>query len=196
MTTPTHEPAAEPVSVAAATASGGPAERFGFRPWVRRSCRKALFWGLGAAALMALAAWWLRGPYGWNWARGLSVLVVYCLIFGAGLIKVWRTAAGTAVVLDGEALRFQPLHTFRPVAVPFAKILWAGPKTGQSLRVVFEKRGAVREIFLNLGLIDGRTRFLAAFGERLREGGLEPLPGAWASYARPGWEDVPSTSFI
>jgi hypothetical protein len=57
------------------------------------------------------------------------------------------------------------------------------------LRFVIESRpGTARELFLNLGVIDGRHEFLDELGRRLVDDGLEPVEGEQNSWRRGGWE--------
>jgi hypothetical protein len=165
---------------------------FPFRPWVRRAAVKAMVWGVGAVAALALVLGWLRGPAGggWAWARAAGVLLGYGLLFLASLLKVWWTAGGAAVEVAGEAFSYRPLYAFRPRRLPYAAILACAPRPGTSaLRLVVERRGVARELFLNLAVIDGGGRLLERLGERLEAAGLAPVPGAKAAWARPGWEE-------
>ena len=40
----------------------GERQQFPFRPWVGRSCRKAMVWGVGVVVLMGVLAWITREP--------------------------------------------------------------------------------------------------------------------------------------
>lgn len=179
---------------------------FPFKAWVRRTCRRALVWGLAVMGTLALVVWWMRGPQGWNWDRGFGALLGYSALFWISLAKIWWTAGRPAALVGSDALYYQPLHTFRPRRVPYEQVLACGPKAEtQSLRVVVERRGSARELFLNLGVIEGRHRFIAELGRRLEAEGLEPLPPASApaeapwgsagkapranSWARAEWEE-------
>jgi len=117
------------------------------------------------------------------------VLLLYGAVFWVTLAKVWWTAGGAAVTLDDEALAYQPLHTFRPRRIPLAGILACGPRPDtQALRLVhLGRKGEERELFLNLGVIDGRNEFLDALGRGLEARGLAPVPGRRDSWSRPGW---------
>lgn len=161
---------------------------FPFHPWVGRSCRRALVWGLAALLLLALAVGWVEGASGWAWGRALGVLLAYSLLFWLTLVKIWWTARGAAVRVEADALAYQPLYAFRPRRVPFGAILAAYPRQGtHSLCLVVARRGVARELFLNLAVILGRRPFLAALGERLQAAGLTAVPGADETWARPGW---------
>jgi hypothetical protein len=171
--------------------SRSPAIAFPFRPWVRRSCLKAALGGLLVVAGVASIAAWIapRGDVAWH--RAVEVLAGYGLLFVASLAKIWWTARRPAAVLDGEALRWQPLHLFSLREARFADLLLVGQRPGtESLRlVVGGGEGAqARELFLNLGLIDGRNEMLASLGAELRRHGLEPL-AAPNAYRRPGFTD-------
>jgi hypothetical protein len=169
-------------------ASSAPAV-FGFRPWVRRSCRRALVWGLAILAGLGLAVWSLESPTGWAWDRAVGALLGYSLLFWASLAKIWWTAGKAAVVVGPEALLYQPLWAFRPRRLPYNRILAAAPRPGtSSLRLVVERRGAVRELFLNLAVVEGGGDLLARLGERLAAAGLVPAGAARATWARPGWD--------
>lgn len=164
---------------------------FPFRPWVRDTCRKAIIWGVGIVGLLGGVTWLFRDPQSEPLGRAFGALLLYGVLFLATLGKIWWTARGAAVVVESEALAYQPLHTFRPKRIPLASVLACAPKREtQSLRFVYEASpGRGREFFLNLGVIDGRTEFLALLGQRLRERGLVPVPGAHASWRRPGFSE-------
>jgi hypothetical protein len=181
---------------------------FPFRPWVRRAAVKAMVWGVGAVAVLALVLGWMRGPSGgagwggggwgggggWAWGRASGVLLGYGVLFLGSLLKVWWTAGGAAVEVAEDAFSYRPLYAFRPRRLPYAAVLSCAPRPGTSaLRLVVERRGVARELFLNLAVIDGGGRLLERLGERLEAAGLVPMPGAKAAWARPGWE-VPGPS--
>jgi hypothetical protein len=165
---------------------------FPFRPWVRRACVKAAAGGVVIVAAVAAAGAWLAEPGDFAWRRAVEVLAAYGALFLVSLAKIWWTARRPAVVLGAEALSWQPLHRFGPQAASFTSVLAVGQRAGtESLRlVVAEPGGAARELFLNLGLVDGRNELLAGLAERLRASGLEPAPGAHAlrrpEFADPG----------
>lgn len=162
---------------------------FPFRPWVRRSCRRAMVSGIGVLALLAGVTWWLRAPGSRPLERAFGVLVFYIALFLASLLKVWWTAGRPAVVVEADRLGYQPLHRFSPVMVPFDRILFCGPREGtQSLRVIHEQRaGRARELFLNLAVIDGRNELLDLLDRRLEEAGLEPVQGQARAWRREAW---------
>lgn len=166
---------------------------FPFRPWVRRTCRRATIWGVGVLALLGALAWLFRAPESEPLSRAFGALVAYGLLFLVSLAKIWWTAGDAAVELDDESLAYQPLHTFRPRRIALDSVMAAAPKAGtQSLRLVYEaKPGRGREFFLNLGVIDGRSAFLAGLGEQLASRGLERDPGTAHSWRRPGWSERP-----
>ena len=162
---------------------------FSFRPWVRSTCKTAMTWGMGVLALLALGVWWMRGPQSWEWDRGFTVLLAYSTLFWGTLLKIWWTAGKPAVQLDDEAVYFQPLHLFNPKRVEFERVLACTPKVQtQSLRLLVERKGVARELFLNLGVVQGRHRFLDQLGKRLTANGLEPIPNQEDSWSRPGWD--------
>jgi len=166
---------------------------FPFRPWVRDSCRKAMLWGMVVLVVLIAAVWWLRGPQGWAWDRAFGSLLAYALLFWLSLAKIWWTAGKSAVVVGEDAVYYQTLHTFRPRRVPYAGILACAPRAGtQSLGLVVERRGTARELFLNLGVVEGRHRLLALLGQRLVEAGLEPVADRRDTWARPHWQAQPS----
>lgn len=124
------------------------------------------------------------------WARAFAVLLAYSLLFWTSLIKIWWTAGRPAVALDDEAVSYQPLHTFRPRRVPFARVLACNPRPGtEALRFVVERNGVARELFLNLAVVKGQHRFLELLGERLEAAGLERVPGRENAWRRPEWEE-------
>ncbi len=167
-------------------------ESFGFRPWVRRTCRKAMIWGVGAVAVLALLAWAFRTPQSAPLGRAFGALVFYGLLFWVSLAKIWWTAGGPAVVIDAETVGYQPLHTFRPRRIRFDRILSCAPREGtQSLRFVYRGARRAREFFLNLAVVDGRNEFLDALGARLERAGLTRLPGRTPAWRLPGWEEFP-----
>jgi hypothetical protein len=146
-------------------------------------------WGMGLLALLALGVAWLRGPQGWAWDRAFGVLLAYSLLFFVTLLKIWWTAGKPAAGLDHDALWFQPLHAFRPKRVPYQNLLVCAPKPQtQSLRLLTETNGVAREQFLNLGVVEGRRRFLEHLGHRLTAAGLTPLEDRAFGWARPGWD--------
>lgn len=157
---------------------------------MRRTARRALLWGGGALGVAGVAAWMLRGPETATVARALQILAGYALLFLATLAKILWTARGPAAIVAEEALLFQPLHRFRPRRLPWSAILACAPRAGtESLRLVVTRRGAVRELFLNLGLVERRHDFLAALEAALRRAGLEPVPGERSALRRPGFAD-------
>lgn len=172
--------------------TGSPPLAFPFRPWVRRSCVKAAVGGLLVVAGVAAIAVWVapRGDIAWH--RAVEVLAGYGLLFVGSLAKIWWTARRPAVLLDGEALRWQPLHLFSFREARFEDLLAVGQRSGtESLRLVVGGGGEgapARELFLNLGLIDGRNEMLSSLGVELRRSGLEPLDAPNA-YRRPGFAD-------
>lgn len=161
---------------------------FPFRPWVRNTSRRALLWGV--AVVVVLGGLALAAGAREAWARAFGVLLAYSLLFWASLIKIWWTAGRPAVALDDEAVSYQPLHTFRPRRVPFARVLACNPRPGtEALRFAVEKNGVARELFLNLAVVKGQHRFLERLGERLEAAGLERVPGRENSWRRPDWEE-------
>jgi len=165
---------------------------YGFRPWVRNSCRKAMIWGIGAVVLLGTVTWWLRVPGSAPLGRAVGVLAFYAVLFWLTLVKVWWTAGKAAVVLDDVEVGYQPLHTFRLKTIAFDRVQYCAPREGtQSLRIVHEVRpGEGREFYLNLGVIDGRNEFLDALGERLSAAGLVAFPGKKHTWTRSGWESI------
>lgn len=163
-------------------------DRFAFRPWVRRAARRAIVWSAAAGVALALVAWWLRQPTDEIYGRAFGVLGAYAALFVATLAKIWWTAGGEAAWLEPDALVFQPLHLLRPRRLPLAAVQACAPRPGtHSLRFVVATPRGEREVFLNLGLLEGRTRFFARLGAALVAHGLEPEPGARESWRRPGW---------
>lgn len=166
------------------------AEAFLFRPWVRSVCRRAMIWGVGLVAALGAAAWWLQEGDRDAWGRAFAVLLAYSLLFWVSLLKIWWTAGAAAVEVDGEALSWQPLHTFRPKRIPWARMLACEPRPGtEAMRFVVEKRGTAREFFLNLAVVRERHRLLERLGEHLTAAGLEPVPGTTHAWRRPGWTE-------
>jgi hypothetical protein len=163
---------------------------FPFRPWVRSTSRRALLWGIAVVVAIGGLVFALEAGDRDAWGRAFGVLLAYSLLFWVTLGKIWWTAGKAAVSLDGESFSYQPLHTFRPRRVPFARILACNPRPGtEALRFVVEKNGVARELFLNLAVVKGQHRFLELLGERLEAAGLEKLPGRASAWRRPGWDD-------
>lgn len=164
---------------------------FPFRPWIRSTSRKAMLWGVGVVALLGGVTWLFRTPGTAPLGRAFGSLAFYGLLFWASLLKVWWTGGRPAVLVDDEALAYQPLHTFRPRTLPFARVLECAPRQGtQSLRLVHEaSRGRAREFFLNLGVIQGRNEFLDLLGEKLEAAGVVAVAGKKHTWRRPGWEE-------
>lgn len=164
---------------------------FAFRPWVRRSCRKAMFWGVGVVALLGGVAWIFKTPGSAPLGRAFGVLLFYGVLFWLTLLKIWWTAGKPAVVVGINFLSYQPLHTFQRRRIPYARVLSCAPrKETESLRIVHEKKpGQGREFFLNLAVVDGRHSFLDLLGERLEAAGLQPVPEEPNSWNRPGWNE-------
>lgn len=166
------------------------AERFAYRPWVRRTSRRAALWGLGAVAVAGGAAWVLGEPGVEPVARAFGVLAAYGLLFSASLAKIWWTAAKDAVVLEEDALLVRSLYGLRPRRLELGAVLGCAPRAGtQALRFVHRGRhGEEREFYLNLAIVDRRHDFLERLGERLVAAGLAARPGREDAWARPGWE--------
>ena len=161
-------------------------ETFPFRPWVRRTSLRAMIWGVGAVLALGAFVWFFSEGEREAWGRAFGVLAAYGLLFLLTLAKIWWTAGKPAVALDDDALLYQPLHTFRPRRVPFARVLSCAPRPAtEALRFVVERRGSARELFLNLAIVRGQHRFLALLGERLEAAGLVPVPGRERSWHRP-----------
>lgn len=162
---------------------------YGFRPWVRTTCRKAMIWGIGVLAVLAAITWWLEAPGPAPLGRAFGVLAFYAALFWLTLLKVWWTAGKAAVILDSEQLGYQPLHTFRLKTIRFETVQFCAPREGtQSLRLIHEYRpGEGREFYLNLAVVAGRNEFLDALGERLSDSGLVAFPGKTHTWTRPGW---------
>jgi hypothetical protein len=166
---------------------------FAFRPWVRRSCQKAMLWGLGVVALLGGVAWMFRTPGSAPLGRAFAVLLVYGMLFWLTLLKIWWTAGRPAVVVGRNFLSYQPLHLFRRRRIAYLRVLSCAPrKATESLRIVYEKKpGQGREFFLNLAVVDGRHAFVDLLGERLEAAGLQPVAGEPHSWNRPGWHEPP-----
>lgn len=163
-------------------------ETFPFRPWVRRTSLRAMIWGVGAVLALGAVVWFFSEGEREAWGRAFGVLAAYGLLFLLTLAKIWWTAGKPAVALDDDALLYQPLHTFGPRRIPFARVLACAPRPGtEALRFVVERRGTARELFLNLAIVRGQHRFLEALGERLEAAGLVPLPGRERSWRRLDW---------
>lgn len=162
-----------------------------FRPWIRRACRKAMIWGVGVVVVLGAVAWLFRTPSSAPLGRAFGVLLAYSLLFWVSLAKIWWTAGEPAVLMDEEALHYQPLHGFRRRSIAFETVVACAPRPGtQSLRFVHEWRpGAAREFFLNLGVVGGRNEFLDRLGERLGAVGVNEVPGARHTWQRPGWSE-------
>lgn len=170
---------------------------FRFRPWVRKTCRSALLWGIGVVAIMGGFAFVLHGPESAPISRAFGVLLLYGALFLLTLLKVWWTAGWPAVTLTKDELTYQPLHTFRPRKVPLDRIVSCAPREGtHSLRFVVRRgESSAREFFLNLAVIDERHRFLDELGERLATHGLEPIVGRKDSWRHPVWSrELPDTA--
>jgi hypothetical protein len=149
-----------------------------------------MIWGVGVVAAIGLAVFILRAGEREAWGRAFGVLLAYSFLFWATLFKIWWTGGRAAVALDGDALSYQPLHTFKPRRVPFARVLACNPRPGtEALRFVVEKNGTAREFFLNLAVVKGQHHFLDLLGERLEDAGLAREPGSDNAWKRPGWED-------
>ncbi len=166
-------------------------ERFAFRPWVRGTSRRAMLWGIGAVLTLGTAVWWLESSEREAWGRAFGVLFAYGLLFWASLLKIWWTAGRPAVEIDEESLAYQPLHTFKPRRIPFARVLSCAPRPGtEALRLVVERGGRARELFLNLAVVKGRHRFVELLGERLEGAGLAPVPGRDDAWRRLDWDET------
>jgi len=101
-----------------------------------------------------------------------------------------------AVEVDGEAISYQPLHTFRPKRMPWERVLASAPRTGtQSLRLVVRKpRGGARELFLNLAVIRGQHRLLDQIDHQLAGHGLLAIPGREHAWRRPEWVETAAST--
>jgi hypothetical protein len=150
-----------------------------------------MLWGGAGLLLCAAVAWALRDPGTATVARALQILAAYALLFWATLAKILWTAQRPAAAVDTTGLLYRPLHAFRPRRLAWEEIVAGSPKPGtESLRLVVERRGARREVFLNLGLVEGRHEFLEALAAGLLAAGLEPVPGERDAYRRPGYADT------
>ena len=151
-----------------------------------------MLWGLGVIALLGGITWMFRDPSSKPLSRAFGALALYGLLFVVSLGKIWWTARGSAVVIESDSLAYQPLHTFRPRRIALDSVLSCAPKTEtQSLRLVYAaspEQG--REFFLNLGVIEGRSRFLTLLGEELEARGLERSTEARWSWKRPSWSEL------
>jgi len=160
---------------------------FPFRPWVRRTCRRAFLGGMGAIAGLAALAWLGRDPSSEALGRALQILAGYAVLFCLSLAKIWWTARAPAAVLDAEALSYQPLHTFTPRRVALADVVLCGLRPGtESLRLLVRVGDRLRELYLNLGLVKGRNELLDELGTALAARGLVPDPGLVGGWRRPG----------
>jgi hypothetical protein len=150
-----------------------------------------MVWGIGVVAALGLLVWWLRSPGGAPLGRAFGALFGYSFLFWITLAKIWWTAGRPAVVVAETALGYQPLHTFSLRWMPFDRVLACGRRAGtSSLRVVHRVgNNRARELFVNLGVIEGRSRFFEALGERLTAGGLEPVAGEPYAWRRAEWEE-------
>jgi hypothetical protein len=156
-------------------------ESFGFRPWVRSTCRNAMTWGMGVLALLAGIAWLLRDPSEGVVGKAFAVLLGYAVLFWASLLKIWWTAGKTAIEIDGKALAYRPLQYFSRRRVPFDRVLACGPRPGtESFRIVVDEQGRERELFLNLAVVRDKHRLLEVLGERLAAAGLRRDGERWA----------------
>ena len=163
---------------------------FPFRPWVRSTSRRALLWGVAVVVVIGGTVFALSSGEREAWGRAFGVLLGYSLLFWVSLIKIWWTAGRPVVTLDDESFAYQPLHTFKPRRVSFARILACNPRQGtESLRFVVEKKGVARELFLNLAVVKGQHRFLDLLGERLEAAGLVKVTGRENAWRRPEWEE-------
>jgi hypothetical protein len=147
-----------------------------------------MLWGVGVLALLGAVSWLLRGPTGTPGARAFGVLALYGLLFWVTLAKVWWTAGSPAVRIGVGRLEYQPLHVFRPRVLELSTVLGCAPREGtQALRFVHRgRRGEERELYLNLGVVDGRHDFLERLGAALEGEGLAPVPGQQA-WRRTDW---------
>lgn len=163
---------------------------FGFRPWVRSTCRTAMIWGVGVLVLFGGVAWYMRAPDDGFFGRAFAVLAGYTLLFQVSLLKIWWTAGEPAMLLDDATLGYQPLHTFRPKRIPFSRVLATSPRLGtQSLRVIVEGKRRDRELFLNLAVVQGRHQLTDELGLRLQRSGLEPVGDDGLSWKRPDFDE-------
>lgn len=167
-----------------------PTTSFPFRPWVRSTSRRALLWGVAVVAVIGAAVLLFGSGERDAWGRAFGVLLAYSLLFWVSLVKIWWTAGRPAVTLDDEAFAYQPLHTFKPRRVPFARVLACHPRPGtEALRFVVEKNGVARELFLNLAVVKGQHRFLDLLGEKLEAAGLVKAAGNENAWRRADWEE-------
>jgi len=181
----------EAVSQPASEIAPDPGTSFAFRPWVRGACRRAMIWGVGVVAALGLFVWLLRSPGGAPLGRAFGALFGYSFLFWITLAKIWWTAGRPALVVAETALGYQPLHTFSLRWMPFDRVLACSPRSGtSSLRVVHRASGdRARELFVNLGVIEGRSRLFEVLGERLEAAGLEPVAGRPHTWQRAEWEE-------
>ena len=154
---------------------------FGFRPWVRSTCRKAMLWGMCVIVLLGAVAWVLRDPSEGFFGKAFTVLLGYTVLFWASLLKIWWTAGNPAIEIDHAALAYQPLQYFTPRRIRWGSVLACGPRPGtESFRFVVEEKGRERELFLNLAVVRDKHALLEVLGERLEAAGLQRTgPESW-----------------
>ena len=164
---------------------------FSFRPWIRSTCRKAMFWGLGFVGVFGLTAWIFRAPGSAPLERAFGVLALYGTLFWITLLKIWWTAGRPAVLIRDEEIAYQPLHAFGYKTIPYKKIFYCAPRADtESLRIIHETRhGRGKEFFLNLAVVRGRDELLDALGRSLEDAGLEAVEEAKHTWRRDGFED-------
>lgn len=163
---------------------------FGFRPWVRSTCRTAMIFGVGILVLFGGVAWYMRAPDDGFFGRAFAVLAAYTLLFQVSLMKIWWTAGQPAMLLDDTTLGYQPLHTFRPKRIALNRILATSPREGtQSLRVVVEGTRRDRELFLNLAVVKDRHRLTDELTRRLQTQGLTQVGTDALTWSHPRFEE-------
>ena len=140
-------------------------------------------------ALLGFVTWFLRAPGAAPLFRAFGALVFYGLLFWLTLAKIWWTAGHPAVLLDGDSIGYQPLHTFKPRRLRYDDILACSPRKGTaSLRFVHRaSRDRAKELFLNLAVVENRRELLRELGSRLEDAGLHPVPGKASSWRRLDW---------
>jgi hypothetical protein len=147
------------------------AQRFPFRPWVRRAGLSIVIVAAVITAVIVLALAALPGArYGWIGERFVWVYIGTLWIGGAKVFAgTWRPIAEVA----GESLVLRPLHQFRERVVRWTDIQGTEQMIrGDRLIVYFDTPRGMRFVALNLNLVKGRKDFLALVDAKLKSMGF------------------------
>jgi hypothetical protein len=147
------------------------AERYAFRPWVRRAGASIVL--VAAAVTAAIIIALVANPaarYGWIGERAVWAYIATLWIGG---LKVWLGTRRAVAEVGEETLTLRPLHQFRSRTLRWSDIRGTEQMIGGDRMIVYyDMPRGMRFVALNLNLIKGRRTFLATIDRRLQSMGF------------------------